>query len=131
MEGLYAPRPIPNTGPEAYTWPDEGQKHCLGGGGAVTQLLVQFSYLQLLDLLTTVAFLVQGVQEGNPFVAFLMDVSPSPVLGLVFAKMLALGLGVYTWKAGRKRLLARINLLFAVVIAWNLLALIVASVKAA
>jgi hypothetical protein len=33
-------------------------------------VLLQFSYLQLLDLLTTIAFLANGVSEGNPIVAF-------------------------------------------------------------
>ena len=37
----------------------------------MTQLLWQYSYLQILDFLTTIAFLVNGVKEGNPLVGWL------------------------------------------------------------
>jgi hypothetical protein len=35
------------------------------------------------------------------------------------------------WRLGRRRLLVRINILFAVVVTWNLVALIVGAVAAA
>ena len=91
----------------------------------MNQLLVQYSYLQILDLLTTVAFVLRGVQEGNPFVRLALKYSPHPLGGLLAVKVLALGLGFYCWRCGRERLLSRINILFAVVVAWNMLALIV------
>ena len=91
----------------------------------MNQLLVQYSYLQILDLLTTVAFVIRGVQEGNPFVRLALRYSPHPLGGLLAVKVLALGLGFYCWRCGRERLLSRINILFAVVVAWNMLALIV------
>jgi hypothetical protein len=93
--------------------------------------LVQFVYLQLLDLLTTVAFLLQGIQEGNPLVRWILRASPNPLGGLLGVKILALILGLYCWRLGRQRLLGRINLLFAALVAWNLLALIAGSVVAA
>src|SRR5260370_9306861 len=34
----------------------------------VNQLLLQYSYLQILDFLTTIALLPLGVREGNPLV---------------------------------------------------------------
>lgn len=95
--------------------------------GVLRIRLLNFTYLQLLDLLTTVAFLLQGVQEGNPLVRFAMGAANSPVLGLVAVKMAAMGLGAYCWWNRKDRLLGRINVLFALLVAWNLFALIVAS----
>jgi hypothetical protein len=90
----------------------------------VNQLLLQYSYLQMLDLLTTVAFLLHGVQEANPLVRLALSYSAHPWGGLLLVKMLALSLGYYCWRCGRQRLLTRINILFAIVVAWNLIALI-------
>lgn len=92
---------------------------------------VQYSYLQLLDLLTTVAFLMIGVQEGNPVVRLALELAPTPVVGLLCVKAAALGLGVFCVRSGRLRLLSRINALFAVIVAWNLVALIVGAVPLA
>ena len=91
--------------------------------------LLHYSYLQVLDFLTTIAFLVQGVQEGNPLVRLAMTVTPNPVVGLVLVKIAAVVLGVYCWRGGRGQTLNRINILFAVVIAWNLISLIIGSVQ--
>lgn len=91
----------------------------------MTAQLVQFSYLQVLDYLTTVAFLLLGIQEGNPLVRVAMEVAPSPLFGLAAVKLAALGLALYCLKLGKDRLLHRINIMFAVVVAWNLVALIV------
>jgi hypothetical protein len=90
----------------------------------VNQLLLQFAYLQLLDLLTTVAFLVHGVREANPLVRMAVEGCSNPLIGLIAVKGAAMALGLYCWKNGRGRALARINLLFAAVVAWNLAALI-------
>lgn len=91
-------------------------------------VLVHYSYLQLLDLLTTIAFLVQGVQEGNPIVRFAIHLTPSPIAGLMMVKIAAVMLGVYCWRAEKTRLLGRVNIMFAALIAWNLVALILGSV---
>ena len=90
----------------------------------MNQLFLQYSYLQMLDFMTTLAFLLNGVGEANPVVRFALQYSPNPVGGLLVVKLVALALGVYCWRAGRQRLLGRINFLFAVLVAWNLLALI-------
>jgi hypothetical protein len=95
------------------------------GSSPLNQSLMHFSYLQILDFLTTVAFLVNGIKEANPFVRFALKLGPSPVGGLIIVKLLAIGLGVYCWRLGRHRLLSRINVWFAMLIAWNLVALIV------
>ncbi len=94
----------------------------------MNQLLLQYSYLQMLDLLTTVAFMLHGVHEANPVVRFALQSSSHPLGGLLAVKMMALGLGIYCWRCGRDRLLTRINVLFAIVVAWNLVALIVGRV---
>jgi hypothetical protein len=96
----------------------------------VNQLLLQYSYLQVLDLMTTLAFLLHGVQEGNPLVRLALKFSSNPISALLAVKCLALALGIYCWRCGRERLLTRINILFAIVVAWNLGALIVGGLKA-
>ena len=93
----------------------------------MNQQLLQFSYLQVLDFLTTIAFLVQGVQEANPLVRFALSSVPNPISALLLIKLLALALGVFCWRMGRDRLLMRINVMFAILVAWNMVALIVAS----
>ena len=93
----------------------------------MNQLLLQYSYLQILDLLSTLAFTLHGVREGNPLVRLMMRFTDNPVSGLVLVKLIAVGLGIYCWKLGRERLLIRINILFALVVTWNLAALILAA----
>src|SRR5271156_5854133 len=105
--------------------PDESTGVSPAGVSQLNQALMQFSYLQILDFLTTVAFLVNGIREANPLVRFFLKYGSSPVVGLLVVKLLAIILGIYCWRMGRQRLLARINAWFALVIAWNLVALIV------
>lgn len=89
--------------------------------------MLQYSYLQVLDFLTTIAFLLQGVKEGNPLVRLALEYSPNPVGGLLAVKLLAVALGIYCWRVGKLRLLSRMNVMFAIVVAWNLSALIIGS----
>jgi hypothetical protein len=96
----------------------------------VTALIVQFSYLQVLDLLSTLAFLLIGVEEGNPVVRFAIQVAPSPLHGLLAVKLVALALGFCCLKLGKFKLLSRINLMFAAVVAWNMVALIFGATQA-
>jgi hypothetical protein len=91
----------------------------------VNQLLLNYSYLQVLDFLTTIAFLVNGVKEANPLVRLALNIGGNPIGSLIGVKLLAVVLGIYCWRMGRQRLLSRINVLFALVIAWNLVALII------
>ena len=90
----------------------------------MNQLLLQFSYLQMLDLMTTVAFMLNGVHEANPLVRIAFRLAPHPLGGLLAIKLLALSLGIYCWRCGRERLLTRMNILFAVIVAWNVVAMI-------
>jgi hypothetical protein len=99
------------------------------GTGTLNQLLWHYAYLQVLDFLTTIAFLTHGVQEGNPMVRLAMSVTSHPVSALLTVKLIAVALGVLCFCSGRERLLSRINILFAILIAWNLIALIVGSAQ--
>lgn len=88
---------------------------------------MQFAYLQTLDLLSTAAFLLQGVQEGNPFVRLAIEISPNPIIGLALVKLLGLGLGLATLRLGKLQFLTKINIFFAILVAWNLTCLVLAS----
>jgi hypothetical protein len=94
----------------------------------MNHLLLQYSYLQMLDFLTTLAFLLNGVQEANPVVRWAIGLTPSPLSGLLLVKLVAIVIGIVCWRMGRGRLLFRMNLLFALVVAWNVVAIIVGSV---
>ncbi len=90
-------------------------------------LLVQFSYLQLLDVLTTLAFLTTGVREANPIVRLAIAAAPSPLAGLLALKACAFAAAVYCSVSARTRALWRINVLFAALVVWNLVALILSA----
>lgn len=93
-------------------------------------VLTQFFYLQLLDVLTTIAFLLNGVSESNPVVRWAMAKAPDPVTGLVLIKVAAVVLGVYCVMSARQKLLRKVNVFFAGLVAYNLMALILASAQA-
>src|SRR5260370_8398542 len=84
----------------------------------VTHLLLQYSYLQVLDFLTTIAFLLHGVKEGNPLVRFMVSATSSPINGLLVVKLLAVLLGLYCWRTGRAKLLGPTNIMFPALLAW-------------
>ncbi len=88
---------------------------------------VQFAYLQTLDLLSTAAFLLRGVSEGNPFVRLMIHISPNPMWGLAFVKCLAVALALACVKMGKTSFLSKINMFYAALIVWNLFCLVVAS----
>ncbi len=88
-------------------------------------LLIQFVFLQLCDVFTTLVFLSLGVVEGNPIVRLAMGVAKSyPAIGLVAVKAAGFAFGWYAWRSGRRRLLARINWMFALCVAWNVVAIV-------
>jgi hypothetical protein len=88
------------------------------------RLLLQFAYLQGLDILTTLAFLLSGVKEGNPLVRFAMRQTGSPLAGLLILKLLGIALGLYCWRAARFRLLDRVVIFYSILVAYNLACLI-------
>lgn len=93
---------------------------------AMSSVLINYAYLQLLDLLTTAAFLLAGVKEANPIVVFAMEIAANPILGVAAVKALALMLGLYCWWSNRGRLLKMATAFYAVLVAYNLVCLILA-----
>lgn len=89
-------------------------------------LLLQFVYLQILDVLSTLAFLSHGLEEANPLVRLAISGARSPLGGLLALKLLGVALAFYCWRRERSRLLVRANVFFAALVAWNLVALLVA-----
>ncbi len=87
-------------------------------------LVIQFSYLQLLDILTTLAFLAGGTKEANPMVRAALNLAPTPLVGLLAVKLLAIGLALYCWRTSRMRLLTLANVFFAFLVTWNLIAVL-------
>lgn len=89
-------------------------------------LFAGFGYLQILDLLTTLAFLFRGVAEANPVVRWTIMVAGNPLHGLLYAKMVAVVLGYICWRWNRRTLLSRATIAYAFLVAWNLTALVIA-----
>jgi hypothetical protein len=108
----------------------EATRGITGDGAFVLNLLAQFSYLQVLDVLTTLAFLSRGIGEANPIVRFLVSGVGSPLGGLLAAKAIALCLACYCWRKGRERLLGRVNVFYAGLVMWNLTAIVIRATMA-
>ena len=85
-------------------------------------ILIAFICLQALDALTTLLFLRHGVGEANPLIRAALARAADPRIALALAKILAVVLGTVAWRSGRKRLLRKINVLFALCVVWNLVA---------
>jgi Domain of unknown function (DUF5658) len=85
-------------------------------------ILFSFICLQVLDGLTTLLFLRHGVGEANPLIRAALSGASDPRTALVLAKILAVVLGTVAWRSGRKRLLWKMNVVFALCVAWNLVA---------
>lgn len=86
--------------------------------------MLQFTYLQGLDVLTTMAFLLAGVAEANPVVRVAMELAGGPALGLVGVKVAAMLLGLFCWRTRRVGMLKRVNVFFSLLVVWNLCCLI-------
>ncbi len=86
-------------------------------------LLLAFIGLQMMDALTTVVFLHLGVQEGNPLIRAALADFATPELALALPKIVAVALGLLAWRSGRMRLLRTMNVLFALCVAWNVVAI--------
>lgn len=60
-------------------------------------------------------------------VRWTMAIAPNPITGLVAIKVIGLGLALWCIRMGRDRLLFKINVFFAALVAWNLVCLILSS----
>ena len=90
------------------------------------RLLAEFAYLQILDILTTIVFLMQGVGEANPLVRWALG-QGNPLVALVGVKILGLALAAFCVYRSRDRLMRRVNVLFACLIVYNLVVILVTS----
>jgi hypothetical protein len=90
-------------------------------------LLMQYCYLQMLDVLTTVAVLRSGLYAGNPILHLLIQNTPSPWHGLLLVKLVVLAVGIYCYHIRRGQLLQTLNVCYAFLIVWNIVALIIGS----
>lgn len=88
------------------------------------KLLTDFVYLQLLDILTTVAFLMQGVAEGNPVIRWVLGLGQNPIQSLILVKAASVALAVYCVVRSRHRVLRIANFFFAALVAYNLVVII-------
>ena len=86
-------------------------------------ILLIFFTLQGCDMATTLVFLRHGVAEGNPLVAAALRLSSHPAVGLALVKLVGCGLGILAYRGNRRRLLTRVNILFAACVVWNLAAI--------
>jgi hypothetical protein len=89
-------------------------------------ILLAFIGLQVMDTLTTLLFLHQGVREGNPLMRVALSGSLQPQVTLILTKIFAITLATFAWRTGRIALLRKMNVLFALFVAWNLVATLVA-----
>jgi hypothetical protein len=81
--------------------------------------MAMFYFLQAADGLTTLIFMMLGISEGNPLVHFAMA-QTNPVTGLLVAKSICVGGGVLCSLSGRMWAIKKLNLVFALVVVWNL-----------
>ena len=90
-------------------------------------IFLQFAYLQLLDVMTTLGVLTAGGLETNPVVRAALSALGNPIAALACVKALAMLLAFFCWRTGRLRLLGRINMFYALLVAWNVLMLVSAT----
>ncbi|MEO8052938.1 MAG: DUF5658 family protein [Acidobacteriota bacterium] len=81
-------------------------------------LIVVFLYLQLLDIMSTMIGFSLGNTEASPFVRLL--VHWGPLAGVVFSKMIAVGLAFVCLMLHQRKLILWINYFYAALIVWNL-----------
>lgn len=80
-----------------------------------------FLGLQVLDVISTLIGLRLGAQEGSTFIGRLL--AAGPLSGLIISKILAAGLAAFAVFLNRKRILVFLNIWFAGVVIWNLIAI--------
>jgi len=83
-----------------------------------TPCLATFFALQALDVITTLIGLQLGAKEGSIFVGQLIQLGP--VAGLLLAKLFAVLLVLAAIRFRRQRVIVFLNYWFAVVVTWNL-----------
>ncbi len=86
--------------------------------------LLYFAFLQLLDLLTTLAVFSRGGYELNPVVRGLIPFA-GPVVGVLISKALLLFL---VWRFSQRNWILYLgNVFYSGIVAWNLLMFVLGS----
>jgi hypothetical protein len=93
----------------------------------MVSVLTAFIYLQILDALTTIAFMMHGLNEVNPVIKWAMRESFNPLGGLFLVKAASVVLAVVCVSSSRYGVLRKVNVFFALVVAYNVIALILAA----
>jgi len=91
-----------------------------------TGTFVNFLYLQLLDLLTTIAGLTYGMHEINPVVRYAMGFG-NPLVALSLFKLVAIPVGLICVYRNRLGLLVFANVVYSCVVISNIVNLIIFS----
>jgi hypothetical protein len=84
-----------------------------------------FVTLQLADVVTTLVFLSMGLAETNPLAEHFMNWF-GPVPGLLILKGLAISIALLCRLAASPRFFRRVNAVYAIVVAMNLLTIVTA-----
>jgi len=79
--------------------------------------LLLFVLLQVLDVVTTVVAITLGGSEMNPVVGQIMTIGP--LSGLLFSKLIVVGLATAGAFLGKQRGIRVANIFFVCVIVWN------------
>ena len=82
-----------------------------------------FAGLQVLDLLTTLAAFHFGAFEANPMVAHL-TLQFGRVRGVLISKLIAVAIAM-----GVRRLVWVVNLFYTLIVCWNVIVMVVLSMK--
>jgi hypothetical protein len=72
-------------------------------------------------------FLSKRVAEGNPLLVWALPYAPAPWMGLIAAKFVAAGIGLYCYRKGRMKTLHIANAGYFLIVGWNLTAIAAAS----
>jgi hypothetical protein len=78
----------------------------------------------MMDMLTTVAFMMYGIAKVNPVVKWAMRESPSALGGLFLVKVAAVMLALFCMARSQQKLLRGANIFFTGVVAYNIFVLI-------
>lgn len=93
----------------------------------MVSVLTAFIYLQILDALTTVAFMMHGLNELNPVIKWAMREASNPLGGLVLVKAVSVLVAIVCVSYSRYGVLRKVNVFFALLVAYNMVALILAA----
>jgi hypothetical protein len=86
--------------------------------------LIIFIFLQVADILSTLACMHYGGYEGNPIARWILAKAPTPIIGMIWLKVMATIQAAIIFNFRKIHLLVIVNWFFGLVVLWNLLLLI-------